>query len=527
MSLVVCSNLMNCVVGGSMFDLFWAVVCRISVIAEAQYPGALFMLALILIYFAWLSMQKKAAEISKDTKVAKWPVLRLAWSIAAVVVAAAALLTAGIRFVKGDVTIDSCHGDIRHEAIYRSLHVPKDATTFDFCHAEYSSVEFRRSITTPKHQGAVIPKNWRSLFLREQRCGASFPQADLAVSDPAMEIDRDPSAPTLKSYPCDSGVTGYAIEFLHLTQDQYPSDTRIEQSYRASNASLPNGCEGTEPLDKLGLMELRYQVQVGYRISAKVDFRDIPNCRTMFSSWSNVDGQVHGSAAPVVYVSRIGERPMLFNAPGSPARGLGLYQSQPLDCVFEFQTRMPATEQLDISVVWMPSDPSLLALKGWRCDRTQANCRPPPPPPPGPSCLGNVPLLVGPDVMGRTDIVVCGASDRTAAMPPSLADAKTLCAASWHLCTAGEFVSRSTAINTELIDFSATIDDGEDCAVVNQRQQSAHKANIPYARTGNDGTPGTDRAGTCSLKRSGQHWGLHRRPECKSFGSNCGALCCK
>jgi hypothetical protein len=151
----------------------------------------------------------------------------------------------------------------------------------------------------------------------------------------------------------------------------------------------------------------------------------------------------------------------------------------------------------------------------------------PGPPVPGDASIqdaGDVPpgcatgtVSLGAKVWHREDIVFCVAAGLPpAAIRPSQG-AASLCGPTWHLCAHPEIVSRNDRFDLDAADLIATIDDGDDCVVVNSRG-SPHRASSDLVRGGF--------AGSCSGARSARAWGRMSVGPCYAPGM-CGSLCCR
>jgi hypothetical protein len=130
---------------------------------------------------------------------------------------------------------------------------------------------------------------------------------------------------------------------------------------------------------------------------------------------------------------------------------------------------------------------------------------------------------LGAAAWNRDDIVMCLTETLKAPL-----NALSACGPGWHVCTASEFTSRNDAYTrpANVVAFSATLDDGENCRVVDTGDDPVpnnHDASADAVRAGFQGS--------CTGPVSTTLWGRQVNDSLgscdKGFASNCGVMCCK
>lgn len=144
---------------------------------------------------------------------------------------------------------------------------------------------------------------------------------------------------------------------------------------------------------------------------------------------------------------------------------------------------------------------------------------PPPPPPPQPlsGCVDESDML-GEVFWSRNDIVFCGTADKQ--LPANLTAAKAMCAPGWHLCSHQEFADRNDLCPAHQENFSAILDDGEDCMMHDSGDTcpDCWKCNDDFVRPGY--------AGSCQGAQSLTGFSTRGRVQDSSGPASHGALCC-
>ncbi|HQP36255.1 MAG TPA: hypothetical protein PLI95_13795 [Polyangiaceae bacterium] len=118
----------------------------------------------------------------------------------------------------------------------------------------------------------------------------------------------------------------------------------------------------------------------------------------------------------------------------------------------------------------------------------------------------------------RTDIAYCATGKLD--VP---ATAVAACGPGWHVCTAAEFTSRNDfrVLPAGSTGFSATLDDGVNCRVVDNGTATGHNATSDAVRAGY--------AGSCTGTLSNSTWGRQVMSPWQGgcdWGSSCGVMCC-
>jgi hypothetical protein len=142
---------------------------------------------------------------------------------------------------------------------------------------------------------------------------------------------------------------------------------------------------------------------------------------------------------------------------------------------------------------------------------------PPPPPQPLSGCVDDIDVL-GETFWSRADIVFCGTANKK--LPADITAAKAMCAPGWHLCSHQEFADRNDLCPAHQENFSAILDDGEDCMMHDSGDTcpDCWKCNDDFVRSGY--------AGSCQGAQSSTGFSTRGRVQDSSGPAAHGSLCC-